>query len=866
MQEVRTICAYCGVGCGILASGHDRREIRITGDPDHPANVGRLCSKGTHLGETLGLDGRLLHPMIGDRRASWEKALGLVARKFGQAIKKHGPDSVAFYVSGQLLTEDYYVANKLMKGFIGSANIDTNSRLCMSSAVSGHIRAFGEDVVPVSYEDLEAAELVVLVGSNTAWCHPVVYQRIQSAREKRGTRLVVIDPRRTETCDQADLHLALKAGTDVALMNGLLAHCMRMGVLDEEFLRRSVAIPDGFFAALAEQHDLWTIAKICDVSPADLGKFYDWFSSTPKTVTLFSQGINQSVRGTDQVNAIINAHLATGRIGKPGAGPFSITGQPNAMGGREVGGLASTLAAHMDFAPENVERAQRYWSAERVATKPGLKAVDLFQAVRRGQIKALWVMATNPAVSLPDSAAVRDALGRCEFLVVSDVIAKTDTSRFAHVRLPAAAWGEKDGTVTNSEHRVSRQRSFLPPAGEAKPDWWIISEVARRMGWRDAFSYDRPAQIWREHAGLSTYENRGRRMFRLSGQTGAGNAAYEAMMPFRWTDRPFADGQFPTADGKARLVPVVQTQMAPRKEWPLNLNTGRYRDQWHSMTRTGLSPRLARHREQPLVEVHPRDAEAAGVKDGGYARVISTRGQSLFKVFVSEAQRPGEIFTPIHWTDQQSTGGRTGMLPRSLTDSLSGQPGFKMTPARLEPQEVEWSGFMITRGDPYRAPDCLWSTKVTVPNGFLFELAGIGDPAVLARCLPKGNLIEAIDATRGLMRYAVLDGGKLCAVMFLSKSAELPSRDWLISQLDRQQGPSVLAGRAPGIRVDPGAIVCVCFDVGMRTILSAIADQKLTSVEEVGQALRAGTNCGSCRPAIARLLDEAREPITCNLK
>lgn len=338
MNAVRTTCAYCGVGCGISGTPSGERSVVISGDAAHPANRGRLCSKGTHLGETVSLEGRLLHPMIGNARASWDKALGLVARRFSDAIERYGPDSVAFYVSGQLLTEDYYVANKLMKGFIGSANIDTNSRLCMSSAVAGHIRAFGEDIVPAQYEDLEQADLVVLVGSNTAWCHPVLYQRIQAARAARGTKLVVIDPRRTETCEDADLHLPLRPGSDVALMNGLLAHCRRAGLVDEAFLAASVDVPEGFWDALEQGSDLWSTARTCDLALADLKRFFELFAAHPRTVTLFSQGVNQSIRGTDQVNAILNVHLATGRIGKPGAAPFSITGQPNAMGGREVGG------------------------------------------------------------------------------------------------------------------------------------------------------------------------------------------------------------------------------------------------------------------------------------------------------------------------------------------------------------------------------------------------------------------------------------------------------------------------------------------------------------------------------------------------
>ncbi len=857
-MSIKTTCPYCGVGCGIVATRTDERGMTIAGDPEHPANRGRLCSKGTHLGETVGFEGRLLHPMIGHRRASWDRALDLVARRFKNAIAQHGPDSVTFYVSGQLLTEDYYVANKLMKGFIGSGNIDTNSRLCMSSAVAGHMRAFGEDVVPADYDDLDAADLIVLVGSNTAWCHPVVYQRIR-ARCDAGAKLVVIDPRRTETADEADLHLAIRPGTDVQLFSGLLAWCRDAGAVDHDYLAAHVATPEGFWDGVGEGSDLWSTARICDVPASDLRRFFELFAATPRTVTMFSQGINQSVRGTDQVNAIVNVHLATGRIGKSGAAPFSITGQPNAMGGREVGGLASTLAAHMGFEPENVARVRRFWAAERMATKPGLKAVDLFRAVGEGRIKALWIMATNPAVSLPDAAKVRAALAACPFVVVSDVMETTDTSVHAHVRLPAAAWGEKDGTVTNSERRVSRQRAILPLPGEAKPDWWIVKEVARRMGWGGAFAYDHPADIWREHARLTAYQNDGARVLNLKAHVGIGNAAYDAMAPFQWGGTPFADGRFPTPDGRARLVPVVQKPVAaPLAAWPMTLNTGRYRDQWHTMTRTGLSPKLARHREEPLVEVHPADAQALGLVDSGLARVATPQGDSLFRVTIVDSQRPGELFTPIHWTDQQATGGRTGLLPRPLTDPHSGQPGFKETPARIEAVATEWRGFLIVHGES-ESPKCLWATKVTVAGGALWEIAGNGDPARLERALPKGERIEAVDHARGTRRVAIVRDGKLAAVLFVTRTGELPSRDWLIGQLGEAQGPAVLAGRAPGAQVDRGAIVCVCFDVGVKTIVSAIRSQGLADVAAIGAALGAGTNCGSCRPALARLIGGTRD-------
>jgi assimilatory nitrate reductase catalytic subunit len=857
-RAIRTTCAYCGVGCGIRATVTGARAVRIEGDPEHPANRGRLCSKGTHLGETVGLEGRLLQPMIGSRRASWDKALDLVARKFREAIAQHGPNSVAFYVSGQLLTEDYYVANKLMKGFIGSANIDTNSRLCMSSAVAGHMRAFGEDVVPASYDDLDSADLIVLVGSNTAWCHPIVYQRVMAARAARGTKLVVIDPRRTETAEEADLHLALRPGSDVALMNGLLAWCREAGVLDEAYTRDHVSAPDDFWNSLGEGSDLWSVARTCDVPAADLRRFYELFAATPRTVTLFSQGINQSLAGTDQVNAILNVHLVTGRIGKPGAQPFSITGQPNAMGGREVGGLASTLAAHMDFAPENRERVQRFWASPTIAGRPGLKAVDLFRAVGEGRIKALWIMATNPAVSMPDAGRVREALAACPFVVVSDVIAETDTGAHADVRLPAAAWGEKDGTVTNSERMISRQRALFPLPGEAKPDWWIVKEVARRMGWKSAFAYDRPADIWREHCRLSTYQNDGTRLFALPGAGEGGNAGYNAMSPFRWGGAPFADGRFSTIDSKARLVTVHQQPIAPPlARWPMTLNTGRYRDQWHSMTRTGLAPKLARHREEPLVEVHPEDAAQLGLADGGLARVTTPQGSSVYRVRISPAQRRGETFVPIHWTDRTGNGGRTGLLPRPLADPISGQPGFKSTPARIDAVAATWRGFLVLAGELRSPPECLWATRVAVPAGTLWELGGDGDPIDPEHLLPAGQRIEAVDGARGSRRVAVLAGGRLIAALFVTRAGDLPLRDWLIEQLSVEHAaPTILAGRAPGRQADRGEIVCACFDVGLTTILTAIREQALTDVAAIGAALQAGTNCGSCRPALARLIKQ----------
>ena len=855
---VKTTCAYCGVGCGIIATPTGERSATIAGDKSHPANHGRLCSKGTHLGETIGLEGRLLYPEVAGKRTDWDTALTHVADRFKATIAEHGPESVAFYVSGQLLTEDYYVANKLMKGFIGTANIDTNSRLCMASAVAAHSRAFGEDVVPCSYTDLDEADLIILLGSNTAWCHPVIWQRIEAAREARGTKIVVIDPRRTETAERADLHLAIAPDSDVALFNGLLLEMRARFMLDGAYMANSVSTPDGFWQDLGAVD----VAKTCDISPAQLETFYGLFADNPRCVTLFSQGANQSVSGTDKGNAIINVHLATGRIGKPGAGPFSITGQPNAMGGREVGGLASMLAAHMGFSEAERDTAQRFWKSPVICPGPGLKAVDMFNAVADGRIKAVWIMATNPAVSMPDAGDVRAALANCPLVVVSDCIAETDTTALAHVKLPAMGWGEKDGTVTNSERMISRQRGFLNAPGEAKPDWWIISEVAKRMGWGDAFDFPNAASIFREYAAQTGFENDGARVLDISEHAGLSDADYDALTPFVWGGvSPFSAHRYSTPDGKARMVSV---KYAPRddgsRSFSLRLNTGRYRDQWHTMTRTGLSPKLSQHRREPLVEVHPDTIQRFGLADGGLAEVETASGKSVFRVASVDGQRRQEIFVPMHWTDQTSGGGRTGLLPSQDRDPVSGQPGFKNTAATIRPYRPAWTGFLVTR-EQTALPDCTYWTRIRTAHGWLTELAGDGDPWPLTALLPAGERAEVQDERRGVVRAAVIADGHLQGALFIARDGGLPLREWLIEQLGGEGASTIelLAGRPATPQADRGPIICVCFDVGMTTILNSIRADTLTTVEAVGAALNAGTNCGSCRPAIARLLQTEKE-------
>jgi len=847
MRTIHSTCAYCGVGCGIAATVNGDRSVAIAGDRDHPANHGRLCSKGTHLGETVGLEGRLLNPMVGDRETDWDEALDMVAGRMRDCIDEYGPDSVAFYVSGQLLTEDYYVANKLMKGFIGSGNIDTNSRLCMASAVAAHNRAFGEDVVPCCYSDLDAADLVLLVGSNTAWCHPVVWQRLEKTRERRGTKIVVIDPRRTETAEQADLHVQVAPDGDIALFNALLAEMKRRRVLDEQFLSDCVDLPEGFFETIENTDP--------GIPDREFKALADMVAANARMITLFSQGSNQSVCGTDKGNSIINLHLATGRINRIGAGPFSITGQPNAMGGREVGGLANMLACHLGFSEEERADVAQFWNTGAVCEGPGLKAVDLFRAVHGGRIKFLWVVATNPAVSLPDSGFVREALRRCPTVVVSDMIADTDTGRLADVRLPVLGWGEKSGTVTNSERRISRQRSLFRGPGQSRADWQVICDVAARMGWKDAFDFDSAAQIFREFAAMTQLSVKHGKKLDLTAWADVSDHDYETMKPFQWGgDHPLKDG-CSTPTGRMRMIAVTPPVAVKDDAYPLRLNTARYRDQWHTMTRTGISPTLSKHRPEPLVEVHPADADKFGLVEGGLAKVVTANGTAVFRVGVSEGQRPGEICAPMHWTDVMAGEGRSNRLPGQGTDPFSGQPGFKNTPAAIEPVKPEWRAFLAAREEIVPQPVIYW-TRSRQANGWLYELAGEG--AIDADALlPEGNRIEVADTVRGMRRIAVRsDDGRLDAALFLTRSGELPKREWVSAQLGSGEVDTteVLAGRPSKPLPDRGPIVCVCHGVGENDICAA-ASNGADTVAAIGEATSAGTNCGSCRPAISRLLE-----------
>ncbi|MGP9810132.1 molybdopterin-dependent oxidoreductase [Rhodopseudomonas sp. NSM] len=882
---VRTTCAYCGVGCGLLAKPDGTGGATISGDPEHPANFGRLCSKGSALGETLALGTRLLHPMLRGTdgamaRVSWDTALDNVANGFAEIIAKHGPDSVAFYLSGQLLTEDYYVANKLMKGFVGSANVDTNSRLCMASSVAGHRRAFGSDTVPGTYADLDQADLIVLVGSNAAWCHPVLYQRIIANKRNRGATIVVIDPRRTASVEDDDLHLAVAPGMDTALFSGLLVHLADTLSFNFDYLdKHTTGLTDALVRAREIAPTPAATAAATGLSEADVARFFALFRDTPNAVTCYSQGVNQSAQGTDKVGAIINCHLATGRIGRPGMGPFSLTGQPNAMGGREAGGLANQLAAHMHFTPEAIDRVGRFWRAPNMAQHEGLKAVAMFEAIARGEIKALWVMATNPAVSLPRAGSVAEALSKLDLLVVSENVISNDTVACgAHVLLPAAAWGEKDGTVTNSERRISRQRAFLPLPGEAKPDWWIVAQVAQRLGFADAFTYQSTADIFREHAALSAFENDGSRDFDIGALASLSDDAFNALDPVQWPARAgepladsrfFAAGGYYTPDRKARLIAPAMPALhqAPSPAFPLVLNTGRIRDQWHTMTRSGLSPRLGAHLPEPFVEVHPIDAAAAGLDDGGFARITTTDGTCVLKVIISAGQRKSSLFAPIHWSGETAATARVGALVAPVTDPFSGQPEAKATPAAIAPVDYALRGFALSR-QSLTLPEGSWWARIAVRNGAGLLIASDESASAWrghARALfgDGVELAEYLDEPRQSFRAAAFQDGRLVGCLFVGPAEAAPQWDAVkavfeAETLEDRERRAVLSGRSTDGLPDSGPIVCACFGVGLTTIRDAIESGAAISVDAIGKSLRAGTNCGSCLPEIRKIVAGAK--------
>ncbi|MEM8935206.1 MAG: molybdopterin-dependent oxidoreductase, partial [Pseudomonadota bacterium] len=721
---------------------------------------------------------------------------------------------------------------------------------------------------------------------NLAWCHPVVYQRLEAAKSARPSmKIIVVDPRRTATCEFADIHLALKPGSDVALFQGLLNALRIRGALHHDFVENHTNNVDEALNA-AEIYDLQKTSAATGIPSKMLSAFFDEFAKTQKTVTVYSQGVNQAVDGTDRVNAIINCHLLTGRIGKPGMGPFSITGQPNAMGGREVGGLANQLACHMDLdREEHRALVQSFWRSPVIAHKPGLKAVELFEAIHDGAVKAVWIMATNPVVSMPNADRVREALKRCELTVVSDVVASSDTARCADVLLPSTAWGEKNGMVTNSERRMSRQRAFLDAPGQARHDWQQICDVATQMGWADAFAFDSPDAIYREYAALSGYDNNGARDLDLSETQTISPQDYEEFTPKQWplrrkeggdSERLFTDNRFYTHNGRANFVPIVAAQTSSKcPDFPFVLNTGRVRDQWHTMTRTGRSARLSQHIAEPYVEVAPDNAESLGLRHADLARIKSPQGEMIARVLVTDRQQTGSVFVPMHWSSAFASSGRVDALTEPKTDPISGQPALKSSSVRISRFDPSWYGFGVIAANPRAISDSLdtveYWVSARITGGVRIEMAG-ATPALGfqhfadsyfsrldARTYTRLEVLHYENVGSGDYRYAVFCDGSLLGALYISKTPVLVARAWVCEQLnapfDSQRRSEILAARASAGRGDRGPIVCACMNVGANEIAAAMHGG-CRSVDAISNQTGAGSNCGSCRSEIRRLISE----------
>ena len=695
-KSYKTICSYCGVGCGIVVNKDSKGNIKVEGDPDYPVNKGMLCSKGMNLNYVVqDTTDRILYPEMRWSRnhpkehVSWDIAMDRAAAVFKSIIKKHGPDSVGFYVSGQCLTEEYYLVNKLTKGFIGTNNIDTNSRLCMSSAVVGYKKSIGDDAVPISYEDIELADCFLIAGANPAWCHPILFRRLEKHKEVNpNVKIIVVDPRKTQSCAIADLHLQIIPGTDVVLHNAIARRLIEKNKIDKNFIKNHTLD----FEALKEsvfKTSLNDAAKICGITVNEIKKAVQYIGDAKAFISMWTMGLNQSVIGVDKNVSLINISLLTGQIGKPGAGPFSLTGQPNAMGGREVGGMANLLAAHKDLSnPEHRKHVSNFWGGKEISGKPGLTATEMFDALNSGKLKAIWIVCTNPVVSLPDSLAVEKALKKANFVVVQDISHNSETTKYADLLLPAAGWLEKEGTMTNSERRVSYLNKGIEPPGEALPDADIFIKFAQKMNF-SGFEYENSSEVFDEHCLLTKgteVDISGLSYDRLKNE-----GSFQWPVPtkeHKGTARLFTDNQFYTTSGKANFnVPqqIMNLSEKVSSEFPFILTTGRIRDQWHTRTKTGKVNRLNTHVPSPYVEINSVDAYERNIKEGDVAIIKSARGEVRVKVKLGFDIRKGVVFMPMHWGKiLNSDFGRANNLTNNLIDPISKEPDFKFSAVKIE--------------------------------------------------------------------------------------------------------------------------------------------------------------------------------------
>lgn len=694
-ETFKSTCSYCGVGCGIVVHKDRNGNIRVEGDKDSPVNKGMLCSKGMNLHYTVAdQSDRLLYPEMRYnrnmplQRVSWDDALDRAAAVFKSIIAKHGPDSVGFYVSGQCLTEEYYVINKLIKGFIGSNNIDTNSRLCMSSAVVGYKLSLGEDSVPCSYDDIELADCFYITGANPAWCHPILWRRIEAHKVANpDVKIIVADPRKTQTCSLADIHLQINPGTDIVLNHAIGRLLIDMGFLDEEFINNHA---DGFqqYHELVFKRTLKESASICGVKAEDITWAAKYIGRSKGFITMWTMGLNQSVVGVNKNLSLINLNLITGKIGKPGSGPFSLTGQPNAMGGREVGGLANLLPAHRNLLDAaHREEVEKFWGGTKIAPKPGLTATEMFEALADGRMKAIWVVCTNPLVSIPDLNMVEKALSNAKFVVVQEMSNRSDTLKYADLILPAAAWAEKEGTMTNSERRITHIQKVIEAPGEALPDTKIICRFAQKMGYH-GFDYKSFSEVYDEHCRLTEGTN-----IDISGlsyeilkEKGSVQWPYPKGATDQGTTRLFTDHQFYTPNKKAQIhaCPDANESEKLTEDLPLILTTGRIRDQWHTMTKTGKVNKLNQHIPQTFLEIHPKDAEARGIKENDLVEVCNNRGKVRVKARVTKDIKAGVVFLPMHWgMVLNSSMNRTNNLTNTLVDPRSKEPDLKYSAVQV---------------------------------------------------------------------------------------------------------------------------------------------------------------------------------------
>ena len=922
MKETRSTCPYCGVGCGVIIESSGARITGVRGDPKHPANFGRLCSKGStlHLSASpvAASQTRLLQPQRRLVRGghllpmSWEASLQWASQSLGHIVRNHGPEAVGFYVSGQLLSEDYYVFNKLVKGLLGSNNIDTNSRLCMSSAVAGYKLTLGADAPPACYDDVMQADCLFIAGSNAAYAHPILFRRIEEARTQNPhLKIIVADPRRTDTASSADLHLPLQPGTDVALFHGLLHIMLREGWLDTAYIH---AHTEGFDAL----HDLVRdftperVSQLCGLPTESLLQAARWFATAKSTLSLYCQGLNQSSSGTAKNASLINLHLATGQIGKPGAGPFSLTGQPNAMGGREVGGLANLLSAHRDLAnPVHRAEVAALWGIDDVPAKPGKTAVEMFEAAADGEIKALWIACTNPAQSMPDQSTVRRALERAEFVVVQEAFATAETCDFADLLLPATTWGEKEGTVTNSERRITRVRAAVPPPGLARHDWQIVVDLAQRLAQEPGvgegrsglrMNYSSPEEIWLEHREST----RGRDL----DITGLSYAQLE-VAPQQWPmpegqlhgqARLYQDGVFATTSGKARFAALDYVPVAEAREsrFPFSLNTGRLRDQWHGMTRTGVVGKLFGHVPEPSVQLHPDDMTRLGLIDGTLVHVTSKRGSIVVPAVASADIGQQQAFIAMHW-GPAFLGGRdhqnnplagVNAITTSAYCPTSKQPELKHAAVKVLKAELPWTLLAVAwlpedsahtvlqamraRMAQFEFASCVpfaESGHTETPRQGVLLRAACSEPPEMEVVhdieqqlgLSEDNSLRYVDAKRSQLRCMRLRAESDTTLDAFVIAGDTSAEGWLKALLQSQQSAKaygrrlLMTGHTPPVALaSVGTTVCTCVgvpDVAIQTHLAQSAPQDNEScLSDLQSTLKCGTQCGSCVPELRRMI------------